>query len=263
MILSAENLAAIAGTTVNDNARSVLAGLQRGGVGAGLDRPQRLAIYLAQVGHESGGWVYDREVWANTAAQSRYDTRTDLGNTAARDGDGYRYRGRTAMQLTGRANYARFSAWARAMDSSAPDFVANPDAVNTDPWEGLVPIWYWDTRHLNRWADAGDFESVTRRINGGLNGLADRQRLYVRAALVLLGYEPGAVARFQRDAGLTADGRAGPVTRDALHRALTRMAPLSFSPPPTVAATRPAPKPEPSIDRPDTMMSWLRALLGM
>ena len=88
MQITAQTLALLAGTNENDNMRSTLAGLQRGGVGAGLERPHRLAMYLGQLSHESAGWKYDREIWGPTEAQKRYDTRTDLGNTAAADGDG-------------------------------------------------------------------------------------------------------------------------------------------------------------------------------
>ena len=178
MQITAGTLATIAGRPVNSNMQSTIAGLERAGVGAGLNRPHRLAQFLAQIAHESGLWRYDAEVWGPTAAQKRYDTRTDLGNTAAADGDGFLYRGRGPIQITGRANYREFTAWARALDPQAPDFVANPDAVLTDPWEGLGPIWYWDTRDLNRYADNGDLLTITKRINGGTNGLADRQAQY-------------------------------------------------------------------------------------
>lgn len=213
-------LAAVSDRAPNDNMRSMVAGLEARGEEAGLDRPHRLAQYLAQLCHEGAGFHYDREVWGPTPAQERYDTRTDLGNTAARDGDGYRYRGRGPIQITGKSNYRQFTAWARSFDPAAPDFVADPDAVNTDPWEGLGPIWYWVSRDLNRFADQGDVEMVTRRINGGLNGYADRLRYYDRACLVLLGYEPDAVRRFQDDAGLAVDGISGPKTRAAMHAAL-------------------------------------------
>lgn len=250
MGLSPETLAAIAGRAVNDNMRSTVAGLRRAGVGAGLDRPHRLAIYLSQTAHESGRWRFDREVWGPTAAQARYDTRTDLGNTAARDGDGYRYRGRGPIQITGRDNYARFTAWARAMDPGAPDFVADPDAVLSDPWEGLGPIWFWDRNNLNALADTGDVRGVTRRINGGYNGLGDREALYARAALVLLGYRPDDVTAFQRDAGLDPDGVAGPKTRASMHRALVALPPLWLGTAPAPAApTTPPP-------------GWLLPVLG-
>lgn len=245
-------LAAIVGRASNSNMQAVIAGLARAGVGAGLNRPHRLAMFLAQVAHESGDFKYDAEIWGNTAAQARYDTRTDLGNTAAADGDGYRYRGRGPIQLTGRDNYRAFTAWARSMDPRAPDFVADPDAVLTDPWEGLAPIWFWDRGGLNRYADQGDFLTVTRRINGGTNGLGDRERRYVQAALVLLGYSPREVRRFQTDAGLKSDGVAGPQTRAALHHALSRAMPVTF-------AGQPAPTTRPALPG---WLAWLNRLFG-
>ena len=242
MQITAGTLATIAGRPVNSNMQSTIAGLERAGVGTGLNRPHRLAQYLAQLAHESGLWRYDREVWGPTEAQKRYDTRTDLGNTAAADGDGFLYRGRGPIQITGRANYREFTAWARALDPQAPDFVANPDAVLTDPWEGLGPIWYWDTRDLNRYADNGDLLTITKRINGGTNGLADRQAQYTRAGLVLLGYAPADVRAFQRSHGLTVDGKAGPNTRAAIHDALLKRPLVTFG------TDRPTPKPVPVVD---------------
>lgn len=84
---------------------------------------------------------------------------------------------------------------------NCPDFVRNPDAVNIDPWEGLGPLWFWDTNHLNSYADQGDIEMITGTINGGINGLADRVDHYVRLALVVLGYAPNGVGQFQANAG--------------------------------------------------------------
>ncbi|WP_318862811.1 hypothetical protein RWA06_30615 (plasmid) [Sinorhizobium meliloti] len=100
---------------------------------------------------ESGDFCYDREIWGPTPAQQRYDTRSSRQH-AGKDGDGYLYRGRTGMQLTGKDNYRQYRNWCRAAGLDYPDFVKDPDAVNADPWEGLVPLFYWDTRELNRWA---------------------------------------------------------------------------------------------------------------
>ncbi|MDP9837618.1 putative chitinase [Neorhizobium huautlense] len=208
------------------NMQSVLVALDRFGVDAGLDRLHRLVHYLAQLMHESGAFRYDQEIWGPTAAQQRYDTRTDLGNTPERDGDGYKYRGRAGIQITGKSNYRQFRDWCREQGYNPPDFVANPDAVNSDPWEGLAPIWYWSTRKLNTWADQNDIETITKKINGGKNGLADRIDYYGRIGLVVCGYgvTESEVKRFQLERGLAdVDGDVGPKTRAALHARLVEL----------------------------------------
>lgn len=243
-MLTLAQLGAIAAREPNDNMRAVLTGLAVRGSAAGLDRWHRLAHYVAQLAHESGRFRYDREVWGpggGTAAQKRYDTRTDLGNTPERDGDGYLFRGRGPIQITGRSNYRQFREWARAFEPGAPDFEASPDAVLQSPWEGLAPIWYWETRGLNAYADRNHIETITKRINGGLNGYSDRLDLYTRAALVFLGYAPDDVGRFQNDAGLKVDGDAGPLTRAAMHRELTGLAFAAAEPPPVPVIPGPTP----------------------
>lgn len=202
------------------NAVSFATAYDKFGSRLGLDQPHRLAQMLAQVMHENGEFRYDRELWGPTPAQERYDTRVDLGNTPEIDGDGKLYMGRTGIQITGKANYRAFRDWCRKLDPAAPDFVLYPDLVNTDPWEGLGPFWYWSTRDLNKYADQGDVEMVTKRINGGLNGYDDRIALLTRASLVLLGYQPDDVRMFQTANGLDPDGIPGPKTRAALHVAL-------------------------------------------
>lgn len=237
--ITAQQIRAAAKSRVIDaNLTSVLVALERFGADAGLDRLHRLVHYLAQLMHESGSFKYDQEVWGPTAAQVRYDTRTDLGNTPEKDGDGKLYRGRAGIQITGKANYAAFRDWCRDKGYNPPDFVKNPDAVNTDPWEGLAPIWYWTTRDLNRWADQNDIETITKKINGGKNGLADRIDYFARLALVVLGYGVSAdeVKRFQRSSGLDVDGDAGPKTRAALFKVLVAM-----SAPTNAAVIRSAP----------------------
>lgn len=211
------------GNINHDNVVSVHTSLVKFGKSVGLDKPHRLAYYLGQILHESAGMMYDSELWGPTPAQARYDTRTDLGNTPEKDGDGYKYRGRTAIQITGKSNYRLFTAWCRKMDRSAPDFERNPDLVNTDPWEGAGPIWFWSTRGLNDLADGPDaLRRITKRINGGYNGLKDRQMWTDRASLVILGYDPGDVRGFQIVSGLVQDGKLGPVTRQTIHDALVR-----------------------------------------
>lgn len=226
LTITAAQVRAAALSRVNDaNLNSVMVSLDRYADDLGMNKPHILAQYFAQMGHESGDFRYDSEIWGPTPAQARYDTRTDLGNTPEKDGDGYLYRGRTGGQLTGKDNYRQFRDWCRSQGYNPPDFVAEPDLVNTDPWEGLVPLWYWSSRNLNRWANEGDIETITRKINGGKNGLADRMDRYGRVALVLLGYRPDNVRQFQADHRLEVDGDVGPKTRAALHLALIAMVP--------------------------------------
>lgn len=223
-----------AGKSTTDNMVSVFRGLQYGGLKIGLQKPHRLAMFLAQVTHESGGFVYDREIWGPTKAQAGYDTRVDLGNTPERDGDGKKYMGRTSMQITGRYNTSKFYQWCREHFPGlmVPDFLYDPDRMNDDPWEGLGPIWYWDKGKpvsLNMPADKGDFEGVTRLVNGGVNGLKDRYRYYGRAALILLGYKPEDLKSYQRTKGLQPDGVCGEMTTMYLHQDLLRMPELAFN----------------------------------
>lgn len=227
-----------------ENVNSVVIALDGYGQKTGLDRPHRLAQFLAQLAHESGGFVYDREIWGPTAAQKGYEGRKDLGNTVK--GDGKKFAGRGPIQVTGRGNVTRFKAWCAQQGLNPPDFVVNPDLINTDPWEGLSAVWYWDAgnptgKSLNVLADRNDIEMITRRINGGLNGYADRLHRYTRAALVLAGYEPTAVKAFQtaaQKAGLLPkgkdqlDGIDGPKTRAALHLILAQESTGRVSPAP-------------------------------
>jgi putative chitinase len=240
-MLTFEKLKAVAARGAPDsNIRSIIIGLQYAEQAhLGLHLPHRYVQFAAQVGHESGRFRYDEEVWGKdggTAAQKKYDVRTDLGNTPERDGDGFLFRGRTGLQATGRANYVAFREWCKKKGfPNVPDFEKNPDAINTDPWEGLFPIYYWDNRKLNRYADSGDIETITKRVNGGLNGFDDRIALYTDLALMELGY-PATVEglkAFQRHAQKLGripadepgkksqiDGDPGPKTRSALHLGL-------------------------------------------
>lgn len=232
MNITAAQIRKIATGSVNAaNMNSALMALEKYGAKVGLDQPHRLAQYIAQLMHESGSFRWDKEIWGPTAAQKRYEGRRDLGNT--KKGDGKKFMGRTAIQITGRGNARKFTAWARKIDPDAPDFEENPELMNTDPWEGLGPIWYWDDgnpdgKSLNRYADSGNIEMITRRINGGLNGYDDRLTFYDRAALVMLDYGPTEIEKFQKAAKARGeydapiDGVSGPRTRAALHRALVR-----------------------------------------
>jgi putative chitinase len=146
--------------------------------------PARLASFLAQVGHESQGFLYTVEIWGPTAVQRGYEGRGDLGNIRA--GDGQRFRGRGFLQTTGRANYAALRDRLRQrLAIDVPDFEAEPRQLEELQWACLSATDYWDMRHINRLADAGDFEAVTRAVNGGLNGWAGRVARWERVKAAL------------------------------------------------------------------------------
>lgn len=146
-----------------------------------INTPLRMAHFFGQILHESGGFRWLREIWGPTDAQSRYEPpsrlASDLGNVSS--GDGKRYMGRGVIQLTGRYNYKQFS------DAMGIDFLSNPDLVASPQYAVLVGGWYWDTRKINSAADNDDLLRVTRLVNGGKNGLADRQKYLDRAKKVL------------------------------------------------------------------------------
>lgn len=258
-MLTFAKLKAIARRDADDsNIRSIIVGLDYAPTQIGLRLPHRYIHFAAQVAHESGRFKYDEEVWGPTPAQARYDTRTDLGNSPEKDGDGFLYRGRTGMQATGKSNYDQFGRWCRAQGfREVPDFMKNPDLINTDPWEGLFPIFFWTTRKLNQYADANDIEMITRRINGGLNGFDDRINLYGSLSLLELDYPLGLQGvnalqlEAQRKGFLPADtktksqidGVFGPKTRAAAHELLVLKGKNSGTPSETAAmpVTKPSP----------------------
>ena len=136
----------------------------------GIATPARQAAFLAQVLHESGMLRYTAEIWGPTPAQQRYEGRSDLGNTQT--GDGYKYRGRGLLQTTGRTNYRLTGAalWV--------DLINVPEALERADLAARSAAWFWKSHGLNELADTGDFTKITRRINGGINGIRDRERLY-------------------------------------------------------------------------------------
>jgi putative chitinase len=137
-----------------------------------INTPLRQAHFLAQTGHECGDLVYTEEL----ASGQAYEWRRDLGNIQA--GDGPNFKGRGLIQLTGRANYAAYSR-DTGIDYTQP---ANWGKISSDPAVAAdVAGWFWKRNNLNALADADDLEAITRRINGGLNGLNDRQAHYTRA----------------------------------------------------------------------------------
>ncbi|MBP2872173.1 MULTISPECIES: glycoside hydrolase family 19 protein [Pseudomonas] len=143
----------------------------------GIVHQLRIAAFVAQIGHESGQLRYVREIWGPTVQQAGYEGRTDLGNIVP--GDGSKYRGRGLIQITGRANYAVCG------DALGLDLINQPLLLEQPQHAAMSAAWFWGSRGLNTLADHGDFLKITKRINGGTNGLADRQALYDIALKVL------------------------------------------------------------------------------
>lgn len=173
----------------------------------GIDTPLRLAAFIAQCAHESGNftrleenlnyrWQTLRKVFPKyfptDAIAQEYASRPDkkeaianraygnrMGNGPEESGDGYRFRGRGLIQLTGRNNYTAF---ANSLDIPVEEAVEY-----LETFDGAVQsaCWFWDTNNLNKWADEGDMVTLTKRINGGTNGLEDRIKHYKHALKVL------------------------------------------------------------------------------
>lgn len=150
----------------------------------------RAAAFLAQLAHESGELQFMEEIWGPTAAQKRYEPpstlATRLGNTEA--GDGKRFKGRGPIQITGRDNYQRFG------KLLGVDLIANPERAALPEIGFAIAGLYWKRKGLNALADSGNFREITRRINGGQNGAAQREALFERAKTVLASSFPAQLA---------------------------------------------------------------------
>jgi putative chitinase len=136
----------------------------------------RQAAFLAQIAHESGSLRYTEEL----ASGEAYEGRVDLGNT--QPGDGVRFKGRGLLQITGRANYGDCSA---SLFGLRQVLIFHPRLLTSPHYAAASAGWFWDARELNKLADATSFSTITRRINGGLNGYAERLAFYLRALEVL------------------------------------------------------------------------------
>lgn len=138
-----------------------------------INTPLRMAHWLAQVAHESGELLFTKEL----ASGKAYEGRKDLGNT--QKGDGVRFKGRGLIQITGRANYEAYAKYC------GYDVVAKPELLEQPVGAVKSAMWYWQTRGLNALADKDDVLTITKRINGGTNGLASRKAYLARAKAVL------------------------------------------------------------------------------
>lgn len=145
--------------------------------------PLVLAHFLAQMAHESGGFIWTRELWGPTAQQAKYEppssVAASLGNTDA--GDGSKFRGRGLIQITGRSNYHRYS-WARFGDDR---LLADPTPLLQPEEAAISAAWFFSTHGCYLPASKDDIEGVTRRVNGGLNGLEERKAYLVKSKAAL------------------------------------------------------------------------------
>jgi putative chitinase len=168
-----------------------------------INTPQRIAAFVAQCAHESGGFTTLKEnlnyravtlrkvfpkYFTEAAAESFagkqeaianrvYSNR--MGNGPEESGDGFRYCGRGLIQLTGKDNYQNFADSVEMAVEDVPEYLGT--------FEGAVQsaCWYWENNNLNQWADKGDIVTLTKRINGGTIGLEDRIKHYEHALHVL------------------------------------------------------------------------------
>lgn len=147
----------------------------------GIDQPRRLAMFLAQVAHESAELRFVKELGSESYL-ARYDTgrlAARLGNSPEADGDGQRYCGRGLIQITGRSNYVACGA---ALGLSLID---DPEQLEEPLHAVRSAAWFWSSRGLNELADKNAFDAITQRINGGQNGRDERRVYWQRANQVL------------------------------------------------------------------------------
>lgn len=171
-----------------------------------IDTPQRIAAFLAQCAHESGGFRAIKEnlnyrpatlvtlfkKYFDLPTAERYCAMPDkqaaiankiyanrMGNGPEESGDGYRYCGRGLIQLTGKDNYTRYAQSTEQTVEEASEHLTT--------FEGCVQsaAWFWEANNLNQYADSGDILTMTKRINGGTIGLEDRKKHYEHACHVL------------------------------------------------------------------------------
>jgi putative chitinase len=217
-----------------------------------IDTSLRVAAFISQCSHESAEFTVLKEnlnyraeglmrTWPsrfpNTDMAQQYAMKPEMiankvysnrmGNSDEASGDGAKYIGRGLIQLTGKDNYKRFAESIRKPLEDIPEYLLT--------FEGAVQsaCWFWQDKKLNEWADVSDVLTLTKRINGGVNGLADREKKYAYALQVLSsndytnqitsstvvlrrGSRGNAVATMQLKLGLTADGDFGPATERAL-----------------------------------------------
>lgn len=177
-----------------------------------INTPRRMAAFIAQCAHESGGFNVLQEnlnykpqalrrlfskYFTDDAIAGQYCAKPNkqeaianriyanrMGNGDESSGDGYRFRGRGLIQLTGRSNYQNF---ADSIEVDGRPLKIDEVPAYLETFEGAAQsaCWFWETNNLNKWADDGDILTLTKRINGGTIGLEDRKKHYEHALHVL------------------------------------------------------------------------------
>lgn len=212
-----------------------------------IDSIERQSAFIAQCGHESGGWrVFSENLnysakalnivfpkyFKNAGVDAQkyhrkpqeianivYANRMGNGNTDSNDG--WNYRGRGPIQLTGKNNYTEFNKYLTSLGYDL-DILDNPNIVSEDGDIGILSaIWYWEKNGLNYYCDTFNIRTLTKRINGGFNGLEDRKHHYIECLISMLGVlKKGSkgeeVKVIQRKLGLTDDGIFGRNTQNSI-----------------------------------------------
>ncbi|BAU40039.1 putative chitinase [Ralstonia phage RSP15] len=169
-----------------------------------INTPLRISHFMAQVGHESGGLTIFEEnlnysadgllrvfpKYFNGPQATQYARRPEkianrvyanrMGNGSEESGDGWKYRGRGPIQITGKDNYKNLTS------ATGVDFVTNPDDLKIPANGALASGWFWNSKSLNTIADANDILSITKRVNGGTNGLDDRTARFNKAKTIFV-----------------------------------------------------------------------------
>lgn len=143
---------------------------------SGINTPLRLAHFFAQIDHESGGFKYLAELGSHKYLD-KYDTgklAKALGNTPEDDDDGQKYKGRGFIMITGLSNYKELS------KATEIDFVKNPQLLEQEVNAMISALWFWNKKGLSSFADKDDIMTITKRINGGYNGLNERKKLLLK-----------------------------------------------------------------------------------
>ena len=169
-----------------------------------INTSERIAAFLAQCAHESGGFVFIKEnlnyrwqslrkvfpkYFPTDALAQQYEKQPEkianrvyanrMGNGPEESGDGYKFCGRGLIQVTGRENYSWFAASLQISPEEASEYM--------ETFEGAAQsaCWFWESNNLNQWADKRDILTLTKRINGGTIGLEDRKKHYEHCLHVL------------------------------------------------------------------------------